>query len=154
MTVVFRQFYKELILPIADNDTARGARARSVDRAGARQTGLLEMGDTVKPTLSALMGLVGLVLLIACVNVANLMVARAERSHRDTAISLALGATRLRVWTQGLLESLVISTVGLILGLSSRPCESIRAGAWRRAPGNRCVAVRSLARATIRSRSH
>ena len=56
-------------------------------------------------------------LLIAYVNVANLMGARAERSHRETAISLALGATRLRVWTQGLLESLVIGTVGLILGL-------------------------------------
>ena len=63
------------------------------------------------------MGLVGLVLLIACVNVANLMVARAERSHRETAISLALGATRLRVWTQALLESLVIGTAGVILGL-------------------------------------
>src|SRR4051812_46868133 len=76
------------------------------------------MGDAVKPTLSALMGLVGLVLIIACVNVANLMVARAERSHRETAISLALGATRLRVWRQGLLESLAIGTVGLILGLA------------------------------------
>ena len=117
MTVVFRQFYKELILPVADNDTTRRRAREALIELEPGQTGLLEMGDTLKPTLSALMGLVGLVLLIACVNVANLMVARAERSHRETAISLALGATRLRVWTQGLLESLVIGTVGLIFGL-------------------------------------
>jgi putative ABC transport system permease protein len=117
MTVVFRQFYKELILPVADNDTTQRRAREALVVLEPGQTGLLEMEDTVKPTLSALMGLVGLVLLIACVNVANLMVTRAERSHRDTAISLALGATHLRVWTQGLLESLVIGTVGLILGL-------------------------------------
>ncbi len=117
MTVVFRQFYKEVILPVADTDTTRRRAREALIVLEPGQTGLLEMGDTVKPTLFALMGLVGLVLLIACVNVANLMVARAERSHRDTAISLALGATRLRVWTQGLLESLAIGTVGLILGL-------------------------------------
>jgi predicted permease len=117
MTVVFRQFYKEVILPVADNDTTQRRAREALIVLEPGQTGLLEMGDTVKPTLSALMGLVGLVLLIACVNVANLMVARAERSHRETAISVALGATRLRVWTQGLLESLVIGTVGLVLGL-------------------------------------
>ena len=117
MTVVFRQFYRELILPVADNDTTRRRSREALIVLEPGQTGLLELGDAVKATLSALMGLVGLVLIIACVNVANLMVARAERSHRETAISLALGATRLRVWTQGLLESLVIGTVGLSLGL-------------------------------------
>jgi putative ABC transport system permease protein len=75
------------------------------------------MSDKIRPTLSALMGLVALVLAIACVNVANLMVARAERSHRETAISMALGATRLRLWTQNLLESLVVGTVAVTLGL-------------------------------------
>ena len=117
MTVVFRQFYRDVILPVADNDNTRRQSRDAQIVLEPGQTGLLEMGDTVKPTLSALMGLVGLVLLIACVNVASLMVARAERSHRDTAISLALGATRRRVWTQGLLESLAISTAGLLLGL-------------------------------------
>jgi putative ABC transport system permease protein len=117
MTVVFRQFHREVILPVADNDSTRRRAREALVVLEPGQTGLLEMGDAVKPTMAALMGLVGLVLLIACVNVANLMVARAERSHRDTAISLALGATRLRVWTQGLIESLAIGTVGLILGL-------------------------------------
>jgi ABC-type antimicrobial peptide transport system permease subunit len=81
------------------------------------QAGLLEMGDTVKPTLTTLMGLVALVLLIACANVANLMVARAERSFRETAIALALGATRSRIWTMNLIESLAISVAGLAVGL-------------------------------------
>jgi predicted permease len=117
MTVVFRQFSKELVLPVADNDTTRRRAREALIVLEPGQTGLLEMGGAVKPTLSALMVLVGLVLIIACVNVANLMVARAERSHRETAICLALGATRLRIWTQGLLESLAIGTVGLLLGL-------------------------------------
>jgi len=116
MSVVFRQFYTEVILPVADNDTTRKRAHEALIVLEPGQTGLLEMGDAVRPTLFALMGLVGVVLLIAGVNVANLMVARAERLHRETAISLALGATRLRVWTLGLLESLVIAIVGLILG--------------------------------------
>lgn len=117
MTVVFRQFYTDLILPLADTDTTRRRSRESLIVLQPGQTGLLEMGDTVKPALFALMGLVALVLLIACVNVANLMVARAERSHRDTAIAMALGATRRRVWMQGLFESLVIGAAGVILGL-------------------------------------
>ena len=117
MTLVFRQFYTESILPLADNDSTRRRAREALIVLEPGQTGLLEMGDRVKPTLSALMGLVGLVLIIACVNVANLMVARAERSHRQTAIALALGASRLRLWTHSLLESLAIGTAGLILGL-------------------------------------
>jgi predicted permease len=117
MTVVFRQFYTDLILPLADTDTTRRRSREALIVLQPGQTGLLEMGDTVKPTLFALMGLVALVLLIACVNVANLMVARAERSHRETAIAMALGATRQRVWMQGLFESLVIGAAGVILGL-------------------------------------
>jgi predicted permease len=116
MTVVFRQFYTDLILPLADTDITRRRSREALIVLEPGQTGLLEMGDTVKPTLFALMGLVALVLTIACVNVANLMVARAERSHRETAIAMALGATGRRVWTQGLLESLIVAAGGVILG--------------------------------------
>lgn len=116
MTVVFRRFNQEVILPLANSETAQRRAREGLIVLEPGQTGLLEMGDTVRPTLFALMGLVLLVLLIACVNAANLMVARAERSHRETAISLALGATRLRLWTQSLLESLVIGAVGVTLG--------------------------------------
>ena len=116
MSTVFRRFQQDVIVPIANTDAARQRAREAQIVLEPGQAGLLEMGDTVKPTLFALTGLVALVMLIACVNVANLMVARAERSHRLTAISLALGATPLRVWTQALLESLVIGSTGVGLG--------------------------------------
>jgi predicted permease len=117
MTVVFRRFYQDVIVPIANNDAARQRAREALIVLEPGRSGLLEMGDTVKPTMFALIALVGLVLLVACVNVTNLMVARAERSHRDTAISIALGATRLRLWAQSLLDSLLIAAAGVILGL-------------------------------------
>jgi predicted permease len=116
MTVVFRQFYTDSILPLTDTDITRKRSREALIVLEPGQTGLLEMGNTVKPTLFALIGLVALVLMIACVNVANLMVARAERSHRETAIAMALGATHRRVWAQGLLESLIVGAGGVILG--------------------------------------
>jgi predicted permease len=117
MTVLIRQFHQDIIVPLANNDAARRRAREALIVLEPGHTGLLEMGDTVKPTLLTLMGLVGLVLLIACVNVANLMVARAERSYRETAISMALGATRLRLWKQSLIESAVIGSAGVMLGL-------------------------------------
>jgi predicted permease len=117
MTVVLGQFIQERIIPLATNETARRRAREALIVLERGQTGLLEMGDTLRPTLGAMMGLVALVLLISCVNVSNVMVARAERLHRETAISMALGATRLRIWKQSLLESLMIGAVGVTLGL-------------------------------------
>ena len=117
MTLVFRRFNQEIIAPLATTDAARARARQGIIVLEPGQAGLLEMGNTVRPTMYALMGLVTVVLLIACVNVANLMVARAERVHRQTAICLALGATRTRVWTQNLIESCAIGAVGVTLGL-------------------------------------
>ena len=107
----------------ADMDVvAANTRAESPDYNTGWGTYLVSLNDEmvgkVRPALLVLLGSVAFVLLIACANVANLLLARASARHKEIAIRCALGVRRARLARQLLTESVVLSLAGGVAGVA------------------------------------
>ena len=117
LTATFRHTVTEIFGPRAPVDVRRDIANSSVTIEPAGK-GLSELRTQTAGPLQLLMGAVLLVLLIACANIANLLLARATARRRETDVRLALGMSRVRLIRQLLIESLMLAAAGAAFGIA------------------------------------
>ena len=109
--------FQETVPPNYDAGTAKSYVANRLIAVSAAR-GVASLGRQYATSLTILLSIAGLVFLIACANLANLMLARASARSREMAVRLAIGASRPRLFRQLIAESLLLATTGAVAGLA------------------------------------